>query len=59
MIFSKDTLGVFGDLLNNFSLPASHPDFDRVAAAISGARRELAAAIAEIEEMPPDRAPAN
>lgn len=47
MTFSKSSLDVFAELLGGYSLPANHPDFDRVAVAIGLAKRELAAALVE------------
>ena len=52
MTFSASTLNVFAELLGGYSLPANHPEFDRIAAAISLAKRELAAAQAGAADHP-------
>ena len=52
MIFSKETLALLSELLGGYSLPASHPQFEKVASAIAMAKRELAAALAEAQESP-------
>lgn len=43
--FSPPTLSLFAELLNNYSLPAGHQQFEELAAVIGQARRELAGAI--------------
>jgi hypothetical protein len=48
--FSPSTLNVFAELLNSYSLPANHPQFEQIAQAISLAKRELAQALAEQPE---------
>lgn len=44
---STDTLHLFQELLDQVSLPASHPDFDGQAARISRAKADLAKALAD------------
>lgn len=45
-MFSPSTLELFASLLSNVQLPAASDNFDELAAAISKAKRELAAALA-------------
>lgn len=43
---SRETLELLNEILGQVTLSASHPDFERQAARIAQARRELAAALA-------------
>ena len=52
MSFSPSTLALFKQLLDQTSLQASAPDFDELAAVISVARKELAAALATASDVP-------
>lgn len=46
-MFSRASLTVFSELLNGYALPASHPNFEQVASAISIAKQELDRALAD------------
>jgi hypothetical protein len=51
-----ETLRFFEELLDQVSLPASHPAFEQRAAQIVTARKELAAAIKAAENSHPHKA---
>ena len=53
-MFSPSSLDLFGQLLGQVSLPATHPNLEEAAAQIVVARRELEAALIEVQkEQPP------
>jgi hypothetical protein len=44
-VISPDTLRLFDELLSQLTLQASHPDFERQAARVVAAKREIALAL--------------
>jgi len=46
MTFSPETLGLFAQLLERFTLPSTHPQLAELAAMVVAARTELAEALA-------------
>jgi hypothetical protein len=48
-VLSVDTLSLFKEMLSQLQLPVSHPDFERQAARLVQAQRELDAALGNSE----------
>lgn len=56
-MFSDKTIQLFEELLNNYQLPANHPNFTELAGLIAGAKTELSLWHSQLKDETPEKTP--